>query len=133
MTMVNLTSWRRQFVADLDIVEKDAVALLKDIVTEFILRAWPPASQGGRTPVDTGRTQSNWQIAITGRALTSEPRYKDSIGTALRKLEKVTTLREITINNATPYFPELDQGRRSKQAPQGIIDITLEELRAIYG
>lgn len=132
MTFTNISEFSRGLEADIDQVEKDAVEQAKEIAREFIARAWPPASEGGRTPVDTGRTFSNWQIGIAGRPLTSEPRFKDPIGVALRKLDRMKRLKDIFINNATPYFVYLEEGR-SGQAPSGIVEVTLEELRAIYG
>lgn len=54
-----------------------------------------------RTPVDTGTARDGWVLAQEGSVA--------------------------TINNDVPYIDELEEGS-SKQAPNGMVRITLEEV-----
>lgn len=88
-----------------------------------------------RTPVRTGRARGNWNIAI-GRAdfSTSERTDKSGAEGTARALAVTATpavARESTyLVNGLPYIDGLEHGT-SKQAPAGMVKVTVAELRPL--
>ena len=86
-----------------------------------------------RTPVDTGRTKSNWtmsriqSLGITGRI--SEPRRKDSTLGMETFILTVQDFDTVYLINRTPYVSFLEEGWGSQQAPNGMVEVTFAELR----
>jgi hypothetical protein len=84
-----------------------------------------------KTPVDTGRARGNWQTTIN-RLPPSEPiEPVDPITAGLPEISKLTDLGVIFIANNLPYIERLESGY-SKQAPNGMVALTLEELRVAF-
>ena len=97
-----------------------------------------------RTPVDTGRARSGWNIAVdhpdrsvpapiehtdmqTGKApspAAGEIRAAE-VGTALAAL-KPGDYRPVWISNNLPYIVELEKGH-SRQAPAGMVALSIAE------
>lgn len=97
-----------------------------------------------RTPVDTGRARANWQIGINqlpkGTMLTG----KVGFGTGNLSAYKIGDI--IYIANNLPYIGVLEYGGYpnppkyptgktvggfSKQAPQGMVGVTMTEMKTI--
>jgi hypothetical protein len=86
-----------------------------------------------KSPVDTGRFKGNWQVAI-GSIPAGTVEINDKAGTAT--IAKVTAealnMRAgevIYLVNNLPYARRLEYGH-SKQAPAGMVRITIEEFNA---
>lgn len=84
-----------------------------------------------RTPVDTGRARGNWQVEINAPAAgTLEREQWDLVferGEA--KLADIPPFSVIHITNNCVYIYFLEYVRRSKQHPEGMVEITLQEMR----
>ena len=113
-----------------------------------------------KTPTDTGRARGGWTLEVGTEPPTVENRKKDRAGgytltLAENRLRVLTAYNVIYIVNDVPYIAVLDQGtyvpsdpgpskdkRRSRkgktlvsggfsvQAPTGMVDVTLQEIRA---
>ena len=86
-----------------------------------------------KSPVDTGRFKGNWQVAI-GSIPAGTLSINDKSGTAT--IAKVTAEAlnmkagdVIYLVNNLPYARALEYGH-SKQAPAGMVRITIEEFNA---
>jgi hypothetical protein len=87
-----------------------------------------------RTPVDTGRARGSWQV-------TSGPRPRVPLsawipagpppsGRGATAVAELTPGEDAFICSNLVYMPELERGH-SKQAPAGIVAVTVEELKLI--
>lgn len=86
------------------------------------------------SPVDTGRFRGNWQIDIEDPALIALERF-DKAGqqTILAEAAKLINYKigaTIRMRNNVPYAVRLEYGW-SKQAPQGVVRVTILEAPAI--
>jgi hypothetical protein len=114
------------------------------------------------TPVDTGRARGNWQVTV-GAPAEGEVKGTDKRGgsTVSKGAAKILSLPldDTYITNNVHYITYLDKGtmahdtpktgspdrrkkRRGKffvkggfslQAPQGIVDISIQEARSVFG
>ena len=108
-----------------------------------------------RTPVDTGRARGNWQLTIdtpasgvlrvegagqkapTGKAGVG-PAGADAIRTGLSIMKQLPNHgigHIIYVTNNVEYIIKLEEGGDvgSKQAPKGMVAITLAELQQQFG
>lgn len=89
-----------------------------------------------RTPVDTGRAKGNWNVGVGEPDRSEDPESKDrSGGQALQRgasriLAQFRAGDRLFLTNAVPYVPELEKGS-SKQAPNGMIAVTVAEMRPL--
>ena len=88
-----------------------------------------------RTPVDTGRARGNWQVEIGRSAsgiLEVEGNKNLMADLAMRngisKLGDISPFSLVHITNNLEYIYYLEYDRRSKQSPEGMVEITLTEL-----
>lgn len=86
-----------------------------------------------RSPVDTGRFRANWNVAF-GRVDTLTTPSTDKTGG--KTLERVrvqlngwTPGQDIYLTNSLPYAIPLEYGWSKKQAPQGMVRITVAEFQ----
>lgn len=88
-----------------------------------------------KTPVDTGRARGNWQVTIGDPAMNQlETTDKNGAGTIAQGLAAISHLpgyQVVWISNNVDYIEALEHGH-SKQAPQGMLALTVEELRAMF-
>lgn len=92
-----------------------------------------------KTPVKTGTAQANWQINIS-RPGKRKVKYSGNPGAAktqalnegLEKLSTVQLGRTIYIFNNLPYIGELEHGSSKIQAPAGMVQVSLNELRTLF-
>lgn len=86
-----------------------------------------------KSPVDTGRFKGNWNIGIGAPNYTvQESATSTPLGTPMSvssELFKIDGTKPVYIANGLPYAARLETGY-SKQAPIGMVDITLTEYRA---
>ncbi len=85
-----------------------------------------------RTPVDTGRARGNWQIELGGPAQgTLEVIDKSGDGTILKEIAKLGDIPPFSlvhISNNLQYISYLEYDKRSPQAPEGFLEISLTEM-----
>ena len=85
-----------------------------------------------RTPVQTGRLRGNWQTELNSLAsgeVTTTPaaaiaRNKGAIG-------KAKIADSIYLVNNLPYAPVVERGNWSKQAPAGMVRVTINAFKRI--
>jgi hypothetical protein len=78
-----------------------------------------------KTPVDTGRARSSWQIGISD--VTTDIWLDDPLIEGMKKLQEIKEFDIIYIYNNVFYTYYLEHGH-SKQAPNGMVAITVEEI-----
>ena len=89
-----------------------------------------------KTPVDTGHLRHNWQVTINTQTDTELPgEDTGGIATFNREKVKLTNLGPgplVVFQNPAPYAERIETGT-SKQAPQGMVRISLQEVANTYG
>ena len=117
----DITRWANQTKQKLDTVARK-VAL--DMFSRVVLRS----------PVDTGRFRGNWQCAIDSVPQGTVDKLDPSGGTAIAGINREVAGfgggHIIYLVNHLPYAWPLEMGW-SKQAPAGMVRITVEEFRPI--
>ncbi|HEX7048653.1 MAG TPA: HK97 gp10 family phage protein [Longimicrobiales bacterium] len=88
-----------------------------------------------KTPVDTGRARANWNVALgSPDRSTDEDRTIADAGRAqaegVRVIAEFGPGRVLYVTNSLPYIQDLEDGR-SKQAPQGMVKVTVAELKPL--
>ena len=115
-----LQGWARIVPPQLAIVVQKKVAL--EALTRIV----------NRTPVDTGRARGGWAITLTSPSQAKSRRAdRDGGGTisqGAQRLEALKPYSVVWITNNVDYIRYLEQGT-SKQAPNGMVAITLQELK----
>ncbi len=129
MANENLDQFNRELHEFIQNIPKDAVVFQKRIVLEALRRIVL------RTPVDTGRARGNWQTAI-GQPLASQLDTLDKAGQetidkGLQAIAELPPYSVVWISNNVDYIEFLEAGS-SKQAPAGMVSITVEELRQMF-
>ncbi len=93
-----------------------------------------------KTPVDTGFCRSMWSAqinALPNKAVDKPEGYQAGAASAGLPAEVAVEVAGLTLGdrvwiyNPTVYAPRLENGH-SKQAPAGMVAVTLAELRAKY-
>jgi len=78
-----------------------------------------------KTPVDTGRARGNWNISV------GSIDYSVNENATTKKspdIKKGDGLKPIFITNSLEYIEDLENGT-SQQAPNGMVAITVNEIR----
>ena len=147
MNLAEFSSKVRNFAQK--VVPEKVVVFQKKIVLEALRRVVL------KTPVDTGRARGNWQVTIGKQA---EGVIDNSKWDKKRKVSKVneaglpqnlnTTDRDVInaglaaitdlppfsvvyVTNNLEYIEYLEEGS-SSQAPEGMVALTIEELKAMF-
>lgn len=89
-----------------------------------------------KTPVATGRARANWQVTF-GEAAQNSLDTRDLQGTATIEREQGdlegAPLDGITwLTNNVTYIERLEEGHSMKQAPNGMVAITMQELETAF-
>lgn len=84
-----------------------------------------------RTAVVTGRARGNWQIEINRAAAgeVDESLWSQVFERGAAKLAQIPPFSVIHITNNVEYIYHLEYVRRSRQHPEGMVEITLVEMR----
>lgn len=90
-----------------------------------------------KSPVDTGRFRANWNCAVNNYdPATSEATDKGGRSSISKITTKVAATRidgsPVYLTNSLPYAKRLEEGY-SKQAPSGMVKLSLLEITAKYG
>lgn len=118
---LDVAAWCERAKADMDLVVRK---ICLDMFKRVILR----------TPVATGRARANWSCAI-GSVPDDVLELDDKSGTAtISKMAAVVAGVKagdvIYLVNNVPYILPLEYGH-SKQAPAGMVGITVAEFQAV--
>ena len=81
-----------------------------------------------KTPVDTGRARSSWNIAVNKQDLSMKPEGLSSYPPARAGLLSVGPGDIVWTTNNLPYVGELENGH-SWQAPLGMVAVSMEEVK----
>ena len=88
-----------------------------------------------RTPVDEGRARANWNASVGSEDGSEDPSATSAnvgakSGVARGVIRETDFFRggKLFLTNGVPYIKKLEEGS-SKQAPQGMIAVTVAELR----
>jgi len=88
-----------------------------------------------KNPVDTGRSQNNWQVAVDTSAGDAEINGIRSAGAVeadgLAELASVKPFSTIILYNNVDYIVFLEEGS-STQAPQGFVQISIVEVESQF-
>jgi len=88
-----------------------------------------------KTPVDTGRAKGNWNISVSRKDETINDNATSTSfgnkGTPKYTVKKGDGLRDIYITNSLPYIYALEGGH-SGQAPSGMVELTINEVRTMF-
>ncbi len=85
-----------------------------------------------KTPVDTGHARRGWRLTIDQKATDASP-PGDPIAEAMKVMSgHQGPIRVLYVTNNVEYIVELEYGH-SQQAPQGMLAISLEEVRRAVG
>jgi len=82
-----------------------------------------------KTPVDTGRASANWNVSVD-----HIDRSVDMNATQVQvpNLRKGDGLKTSYIVNSLPYIFALEHGHSKRQAPHGMVAVTINELRNYF-
>ena len=83
-----------------------------------------------KTPVDLGRAEGAWQLTVD-EVTDAEVLGGDVLGDAASKLGAITPNSVVYLSNNVPYIIYLERGS-SKQAPQGMIGPSINEIRQVF-
>lgn len=111
-------------VAENSLKLQQRVAL--DLLTRIVLK----------TPVDTGRARGNWQVELNGSGSgtteTVDPAGQATIANGFAAIGAAKPFGKITIYNNVQYIRRLEDGS-SRQAPQGMVKLSVEEVLSQFG
>jgi hypothetical protein len=89
-----------------------------------------------RTPVDTGRARANWYPSIGSANATASDKTDKAGSVTIAAAQKAVfdwnCIGSIFLSNNLPYIGALEFGH-SKQAPAGMVRVTLSEISSHYG
>lgn len=87
-----------------------------------------------KTPVDTGRARGNWHIGINAPGRGPDDVDKGgggAVSRGARALAFLPPFPTVFISNNLPYIEALEDGHSRKQAPSGMVKVTIEELEKL--
>lgn len=125
----------KQFAIDLDQwfkdeVEEKIVLVAQKIGMEVLRRVVM------KSPVDTGRFRGNWSVAIgSPDGSVKETSDKPGQATITAGSAVITGLSEaqaIYITNNLPYALRIENGWSERQAPAGVVAVTIAEIEAFF-
>lgn len=119
---LNITEWAKQTTADIEtVVRKTAIDMFGRIIM--------------RSPVDTGRFRNNWYVSIGGPSSRTTENVDPSGSNAMARVAEAAARYKlgdtIYMTNSLPYAWRLETGW-SKQAPAGMVGITVAEFQQIF-
>lgn len=114
---------------------KEIEALVKGRV-DRVMRAGAMEATGRimqRTPVDTGRARANWNASVdeadgSVNEAATDSASKQAQGQALAASVQFADGEKFVLANGLPYIERLEAGS-STQAPAGMVELTLAELK----
>ena len=145
---MGISSNRDQVRRTLDAWQGEVRALPSALVRAYALEAIRRLVL--KTPVDTGRARGNWQVGEGSPDTTvseaTDPNGTRVAGELVARINRLTGMQLVYLTNGLPYIPVLEHGGYpireggtakvtaegfSRQAPQGMIGVTIAELRSL--
>ena len=125
MTSTNVKSFNTALTAATKKIDGDIQKFIKQVCIETFKRFIM------RTPVDTGRARGNWQIEInrTASGTVKEDMWDQVFEKGVAKLAAIPPFSVIHITNNVEYVYYLEYERPSPQHPEGMVEITLQEMK----
>jgi hypothetical protein len=105
----------------------DTVA--RDMASIMAMNVIVGGAYASGTPVDTGFARGSWYPAINGKPL-AEGIVPDAVSRAIQLLSEGKAGDRFELWTNTSYMPSLEYGH-SKQAPRGMVRLTLSAAQAI--
>ena len=100
--------------------EKKVEEVVKDVAVDLVVNLTL------RSPVDTGRFRKNWNVAINEiNYQTDFEVQNNAVQRSVKVVEKYRLGDTINITNSLPYAARLEYESWSKQAPDGMVRLTL--------
>ncbi|MBE0534772.1 MAG: HK97 gp10 family phage protein [Phycisphaerae bacterium] len=117
-----------------DFTKKMIPAEIVKLQTKIVLEALRRVVM--RTPVDTGRARGNWHVTINRRsdhvnAALRDPDGSKTIADGYAAIKDLPPFSTVWITNNLEYIEFLEHGS-SKQAPEGMVALTVDELRQMF-
>ena len=123
------TSNIRQFNREMDeFVTTLAPALVASFIAKVSFELLYRIVQ--KTPIDTGRARGAWQMTVV-EVNEEEFLGGDGLQNAMGVLPAIKGSSIVYLSNNVPYIIYLEKGS-SKQAPEGMIEPSLSEVRQIF-
>lgn len=105
-------------------VKKNHVSLMKKVTLDLLDRVTK------KSPVDSGRFRANWMVGIgSPNESESVSIVNDAIDRGLTTIEPLKFGETVHVSNNLPYAEALEHGS-SKQAPAGVLGVSVEEVKA---
>jgi len=124
----------RDFALQIDKEWLDAQEDMHKTIIAIAIEAM--ASVQRRSPVDTGQFRANWLLSVDTPDLSVQEGPGGALAakssTAIASYAAVQGFPVIWLQNNLPYAGRLEDGY-SKQAPNGMVALTVAELSAKYG
>ncbi len=114
----------QSFDNDIKKFAKKAGLEVDKVVRTITLHAWNGVTM--KTPVDTGRARGNWNMSEG-----SIDASVDNKTTTTKPFKKFSGKRDVYITNSLSYIGLLEKGS-SKQAPKGMVEVTMNEIRSRF-
>ena len=148
--MSDMTANLREFNREIDDFARKLPEKVTVMQKKIVLEALRRLIQ--KTPVDTGRARLNWQVTIDhpaegqldlrkfdkakkAAAVVDAPPLsmvgQEVITEAVGVLRSLPPFEMVWISNNVDYIEFLEHGS-SQQAPEGMLAVTIEELRMIF-
>ncbi len=90
-----------------------------------------------KTPVDTGRARGNWNCAVGTKPAPRidvnklDKEGQESIAEAQKVILSGEAGKTIYLTNNLPYIEVLEDGHSQKQAPHGMVKVTVLEFQQV--
>lgn len=125
MTIVNNSAFKANFAKILQKAGEKAELVVKKTALEL------QKSMIQMSPVDTGVFKGNWQCGIgTMNTTTTDAANSDALGRTGAVLEGWKPGQTIWLTNSMPYAHRLEYDNWSKQAPGGMVRLTVQAFAA---
>ncbi len=111
------------FQGDINRFAKRTELEMEIVIRKLVFEAHKMVSM--KTPVATGRARGNWNVSVNTIDRSIDLNKKGYKSSTLRKGDGLKTNY---IVNSLPYINALENGH-SKKAPNGMVAITINELR----
>lgn len=123
------------FTLDLASIADELQADYNTLVRRFVFGVYSRVIR--KSPVDTGRFRGNWIISIGKPLATTFDQFNKNASVFINNnpaaIESFNVDRDskLIIQNNLPYAEKLEQGS-SKQAPSGMLDISIREELEVF-
>lgn len=88
-----------------------------------------------KSPVDTGRMRGNWIVSVNAESratsANTDKSGQETINSGLAVIGGAPAFARIVVQNNLPYAGRLEDGH-SRQAPQGMVRLTVAEVEAQF-